>query len=516
MLATKQPVAALKALPASQTAKDADSSATLIRDLAALRMPTRASAKSASPRQQKDSARAGRGTENVNAINRPAAAAAAAVTAVSTFTGSSSALLSSPSGKNKAVSASSSASSTPVKKKALLSSASSASDGSGDAMVTPKKGLMVSSSSSFTSALSGIPTAPHDSAAASAVFAPPSPIASASPTARRIRIAMHAPAASAAPVAPLLSPSSSSSSSLRRSPSRTDGLRSGGGDSAKKSSLFSPAYARAEEERLRRERLSAKRMTKQKARTQLVAASSPIVTVQTTAACTAPAPASPSSAASSAGEEDTFDPLLFIRNLPPLSSLPPHRIPPLPAKRCSHRVTLCLDLDETLVHCSIQPIPRPSLTFSVSFSGQSYTVYCRLRPYLSDFLRAVSAAFEVVIFTASQQVYADTLLDILDRDRALISHRVFRDSCLNFDGNFLKDLSVLGRDLQVTAIVDNSIQAFGYQLENGIPIESWFDDEDDRELMKLLPFLMRLRQADDVRPLITETFRLQEMIDKIQ
>jgi CTD small phosphatase-like protein 2 len=118
-----------------------------------------------------------------------------------------------------------------------------------------------------------------------------------------------------------------------------------------------------------------------------------------------------------------------------------------------------------------------------------------------------------VVFTASQQVYADKLLDLIDTDGRLIHHRLFRESCLHVEGNYLKDLHVLGRDLSVTMLVDNSPHAYGYQVDNGIPIESWFDNTEDTELVKLSHFLKKVYHVRDVRPVIREHFKTHRLIE---
>ncbi|KAG8081243.1 hypothetical protein GUJ93_ZPchr0007g5697 [Zizania palustris] len=213
-------------------------------------------------------------------------------------------------------------------------------------------------------------------------------------------------------------------------------------------------------------------------------------------------------------EYDDFDPYAFIKELPDLSLVVPKFRPVLLPKqtRSCPTTTLVLDLDETLVHSTLEACEDADFAFPVHFNFKEHTIYVRCRPYLQEFLERVASMFETIIFTASQSIYAEQLLNVLDPKRKIFRHRVYRESCVYVEGNYLKDLTVLGRDLTRVMIVDNSPQAFGFQLDNGIPIESWFDDPNDQELLKLLPFLESLVGVEDVRPYIASKFNLREKV----
>ncbi|XP_043702151.1 uncharacterized protein LOC122652472 [Telopea speciosissima] len=211
-------------------------------------------------------------------------------------------------------------------------------------------------------------------------------------------------------------------------------------------------------------------------------------------------------------EGDSFEPHLFTKNLHDLSdvvtSFRPMLLPKETRKRKS--VTLVLDLDETLVHSTLEQCDDADFTFQVFFNMKEHTVYVRQRPYLQTFLERVAEMFEVVVFTASLSTYAEELLNILDPEGKLISRRAYRESCIFSDGSYTKDLTVLGVDLAKVAIIDNSPQVFRLQVNNGIPIKSWFDDPSDCALISLLPFLETLVDADDVRPIIAKRFGNKE------
>ena len=115
-------------------------------------------------------------------------------------------------------------------------------------------------------------------------------------------------------------------------------------------------------------------------------------------------------------EEDEFNPYVFIKSLPGYDLVAPLR-PPIalpPKAENAPPISLVLDLDETLVHCTVEAVDDADLVFPVVFHGMTYQVHVRLRPHLFEFLEKISGKYEVIVFTASQKVYANELLNLID------------------------------------------------------------------------------------------------------
>lgn len=111
--------------------------------------------------------------------------------------------------------------------------------------------------------------------------------------------------------------------------------------------------------------------------------------------------------------------------------LPPVQ-PHLSGRKC-----LVLDLDETLVHSSFKILNQADFTIPVEIEGQYHNVYVIKRPGVDAFMKRVGELYEVVVFTASVSKYGDPLLDQLDIHH-VVHHRLFRESCYNHQGNYVK------------------------------------------------------------------------------
>lgn len=160
--------------------------------------------------------------------------------------------------------------------------------------------------------------------------------------------------------------------------------------------------------------------------------------------------------------------------------------------------TLILDVDETLVHSSYQPTSHFDIHLALRVNGAICNVYVAIRPFIREFFEAISPLFEIVIFTASVSMYCDPLINELDKDGLLGKMRLFREHCSVVNGSYVKDLSLLGRNLDHVVIIDNSPIAYLFQQRNAIPCTSWFDDQSDDELKDLIPVLQDIAKANTV------------------
>ncbi|KAG2796039.1 hypothetical protein PC112_g22374, partial [Phytophthora cactorum] len=64
---------------------------------------------------------------------------------------------------------------------------------------------------------------------------------------------------------------------------------------------------------------------------------------------------------------------------------------------------------------------------------------------------------------------------------------------------YVKDLSLLDRDISQTIIVDNSPMAYAFHPRNAIGCSSFIDDPNDRELESISRFLTKFQDVEDVR-----------------
>lgn len=175
-------------------------------------------------------------------------------------------------------------------------------------------------------------------------------------------------------------------------------------------------------------------------------------------------------------------------------------LPPL-ASHDSGKKCLVLDLDETLVHSSFQPVPGADFIIPLEIEGTTHHVYVLKRPHVDAFLTRMGEIFEIVIFTASLSKYADAVIDLLDHTR-VVRHRLFREHCSFHQGAYVKDLGRLGRGNGDVMIVDNSPLSYTFNPQHAVPITSWFSDTADTELLTLIPFLEQVSSSSDIFPVL--------------
>eukprot|EP00347_Sterkiella_histriomuscorum_P021704 403333054 len=186
--------------------------------------------------------------------------------------------------------------------------------------------------------------------------------------------------------------------------------------------------------------------------------------------------------------------------------------------------TLVLDMDETLIHAKFMTSPDQEKNddghFTIHLSSRDnedvVKVSVKMRPFLDNCLEHLAKIYEIAVFTAGEQSYADAVLDQLDEGREIIQHRLYRQHCVNTDqGMYVKDLRIIrDRNLSDVILVDNSIISFAFNMDNGVPISGFVRQPNDEEFLYLVSYLEEIYSYPDVREHIAKTFKLRDQMEK--
>ena len=166
------------------------------------------------------------------------------------------------------------------------------------------------------------------------------------------------------------------------------------------------------------------------------------------------------------------------------------------------RKLLILDLDETLVFSTREPIDREP-DFMVVGCYHAYK-----RPYLNNFLDYCFTRFRVAVWTSSSEDYAEAVVENVFEQkpfflwaRGRCTLRVDPETREYYWVKNLQKLKRKGYRLESILIIDDSPEKLQKNYGNHIRISPYFGRTDDDELLLLMQYLEMIRDCDNVRNL---------------
>ena len=143
--------------------------------------------------------------------------------------------------------------------------------------------------------------------------------------------------------------------------------------------------------------------------------------------------------------------------------------------------TLVISLDETLIHFKIDNKMKNNNKGVI-----------QLRPWLNEFLSEIKPYYEIIAFSNGDKKYTELILNAIDKNKIFFDNKLCRNNCIIMNNDFVKDISILKKDINKIIIVDNLIQNYRLHLENGINIKSFYGEINDKILLELKKILIKI------------------------
>ena len=162
-----------------------------------------------------------------------------------------------------------------------------------------------------------------------------------------------------------------------------------------------------------------------------------------------------------------------------------------------HKYTLILDLDETLIYSQIN--------FDYKLNNKIILPKTTLimRPGLHEFLHDMKLLYELIVFSSGSPEYVDPIIKAIEKEEKYFDYVLYRHHMtVDEFGDNVKNLNLIGRNLNSTIIIDDVSKNFKMQKDNGICIRPFVGNctTDSKTLKTLNNVLQKIRfNADETK-----------------
>jgi Dullard-like phosphatase family protein len=218
--------------------------------------------------------------------------------------------------------------------------------------------------------------------------------------------------------------------------------------------------------------------------------------------------------------EDCFRLMFEIEKIEKINKCKPVEFDFIEIIKKGEKKLAIFDLDETLVHCQAKNIEECQHIIEVKISEyKKAKIGVNIRPNWEKALNIISKDYIIVVFTASHSLYANAVLNFMDKEDKYFKYRLFRNNCtsvyINGSYTYIKDLSVFKDiDLKDMIIIDNSVVSFTFNLDNGLPILPYYNSNKDNELLCCAYYLISIFDYNDLRDANKKFVKLQDIKKK--
>lgn len=164
------------------------------------------------------------------------------------------------------------------------------------------------------------------------------------------------------------------------------------------------------------------------------------------------------------------------------------------------KLLLILDIDEALVFSEENPL-APNFDFKL------FTYNVVKRPFLDEFIQCVFEWFDVAVWTAATEDYAQTMIQYLMPNQELKFVWSRRRCTFKYDyerGDYywikdLKKVKRLGYNLERVLVIEDEVRSLQRSFGNLILTKSFDGNSSDDDLNLLIHYLDWIRRESDVR-----------------